>query len=152
MSATKQLLDSILKPYEATLTFEYCLLTDTAKAPVKNDPNAVGWDIYPDVWRVENGYLEVYTNVAVKPPAGYYFGFYPRSSQTNRNDVFGNSVGVIEPDYRGGLIIRLKPVGKYSLISNDIIVSDFKQDDFDIEEELRLKKNEFDLIRKYEFA
>ena len=24
--------------------------------------------------------------------------------------------------------------------------------DFDIEEELRLKKNEFDLIRKYEFA
>ena len=26
------------------------------------------------------------------------------------------------------------------------------QDDFDIEEELRLKKNEFDLIRKYEFA
>jgi addiction module HigA family antidote len=26
------------------------------------------------------------------------------------------------------------------------------QDDFEIEEELRLKKNEFDLIRKYEFA
>ena len=26
------------------------------------------------------------------------------------------------------------------------------QDDFDIEEELRLKKKEFDLIRKYEFA
>ncbi|MHA8089047.1 HigA family addiction module antitoxin [Aquirufa antheringensis] len=26
------------------------------------------------------------------------------------------------------------------------------QVDFDIEEELRLKKNEFDLIRKYEFA
>jgi addiction module HigA family antidote len=26
------------------------------------------------------------------------------------------------------------------------------QDDYDIEEELRLKKNEFDLIRKYEFA
>ena len=26
------------------------------------------------------------------------------------------------------------------------------QDDFDIEEELRLKKNEFDLIRKYQFA
>lgn len=26
------------------------------------------------------------------------------------------------------------------------------QDDFDIEEELRLKKNEFDLIRKYDFA
>lgn len=26
------------------------------------------------------------------------------------------------------------------------------QDDFDIEQELRLKKNEFDLIRKYEFA
>jgi addiction module HigA family antidote len=26
------------------------------------------------------------------------------------------------------------------------------QNDYDIEEELRLKKNEFDLIRKYEFA
>ena len=56
----------------------------------------------------------------------------------------------IEAMASGLPIVSTNGKGNSNLIINNY--NGFLQDDFDIEEELRLKKNEFDLIRKYEFA
>lgn len=50
------------------------------------------------------------TGIAVQPPAGYYFDVVPRSSFTTSKAPgwrFGNSVGVIDQDYRGEIIVVL---------------------------------------------
>lgn len=92
------------------MQFKVKRLTPTAKLPEKIDPNAVGWDLYVDSIEIKNGCLSIGTGVAVIPPDGYYFQLFPRSSQSKIPLVFGNSVGVIEPEYTGEILVKLRPV------------------------------------------
>ncbi len=89
------------------------LLTSSAKPPIKVDPAAVGWDVFADSVTCDGGMLIYSTGIAVEPPEGYFFALYPRSSQSKTESVFGNSVGIVEPEYRGPIEIRLRPTGNY---------------------------------------
>ena len=45
--------------------------------------------------------------VIVEPPEGYYFELIPRSSLAWSGFILPNSIGVIDPDYRGRLMMPL---------------------------------------------
>lgn len=53
-------------------------------------------------------YIEVGTGIAVEIPSGYVGLIFPRSSITNKDLMLGNSVGVIDSDYRGEIKFRFK--------------------------------------------
>lgn len=50
------------------------------------------------------------TGLKVLPPKGYYIEILPRSSLTKTGYVLSNSVGIIDPDYQGELLIALTKV------------------------------------------
>lgn len=47
------------------------------------------------------------TGVSVEPSQGYYTEIYPRSSLSKTGYILHNSVGIIDPTYRGTLKIAL---------------------------------------------
>lgn len=49
--------------------------------------------------------------IAAEVPLGYHLKLYARSSLSNTNWVLGNSVGVIDTDYRGELKMKFKYIG-----------------------------------------
>jgi len=50
------------------------------------------------------------TGISVEPPEGYYTEIVPRSSISKTGFVLANSIGVIDPTYRGTLKIVLTDV------------------------------------------
>jgi dUTP pyrophosphatase len=50
------------------------------------------------------------TGIQIAPPAGYYTEIVPRSSLIKTGYMLANSVGVIDSDYRGNLMIALTKV------------------------------------------
>ena len=50
------------------------------------------------------------TGVSVKPPDGYYVQILPRSSLSKSGYILTNSVGIIDPSYRGTLKIALTKI------------------------------------------
>lgn len=95
------------------------LLTSTAKPPIKVDPNAVGWDVFADSVECKDGMLIYKCGIAVEPPEGYYFAIYPRSSQSKTETILSNSVGIVEPEFRGELQVRLRPIGSFTGFSDE---------------------------------
>jgi len=59
-------------------------------------------------------YLEYGTGIAIEIPPGYVGLMFPRSSITDKELVLGNSVGVIDSDYRGEIKFRFKRKDKFS--------------------------------------
>ena len=49
------------------------------------------------------------TGLAIQIPTGYYADLRPRSSISKYDLVLANSVGTIDADYRGELILKFKP-------------------------------------------
>jgi len=89
-------------------------LSPDAVLPYKGSAKAIGYDIVAtDVVEKEGsgfGYIEYRTGLAVEPEEGYYVELYPRSSLSDTGLIMGNSVGVIDPDFRGELRFRFKYV------------------------------------------
>lgn len=54
------------------------------------------------------------TGLAVQPPDGYYFDMIPRSSFHKTGWLVANSVGVIDPNYRGELIVACATTGRFT--------------------------------------
>ena len=52
------------------------------------------------------------TGLCVEPPDGYYIELLPRSSIVWKGWIMPNSVGVIDPNYRGTLQIPLRWLGE----------------------------------------
>lgn len=50
------------------------------------------------------------TGLKVIPPSGYYTEIIPRSSLVKTGYILSNSVGIIDPDYTGNLLIALTRV------------------------------------------
>ena len=76
------------------------------------------------------------TGISVQMSDGYYVEIVPRSSITKTDFILANSVGIIDPDYRGRIFIPLRYVG-----SDDAIKA---------AERLLLKRIAQMLIRKLE--
>ncbi len=63
-------------------------------------------------------FLEYKTGVSIELPRGYVGLLFPRSSNTKKNLILGNSVGVLDSGFRGEICFRYKNV-KHSENHND---------------------------------
>jgi len=52
------------------------------------------------------------TGIIVEPPSGYYIDVVPRSSLSKSGYMLANSVGIIDPSYRGELLIALTKISE----------------------------------------
>lgn len=80
-----------------------------AVVPTKGTPYAVGYDLTAiSVYKKLTDKTTLYdTGIKVEPPQGYYTEILPRSSITKTGYCLSNSVGTIDSDYRGTLLIAL---------------------------------------------
>ena len=60
---------------------------------------------------VRPGMLKADTGISVEPPPGYYCEVVPRSSIFKTDFVQANGVGIIDPEYRGHILVMLRYVG-----------------------------------------
>jgi dUTP pyrophosphatase len=57
------------------------------------------------------GVIKIGTGIKISPPEGYATFVYPRSSVATKNEIILlNSVGIIDNDYRGEMIVCLKNI------------------------------------------
>tara|TARA_Y100000114_G_scaffold123824_1_gene119471 strand:- start:61 stop:495 length:435 start_codon:yes stop_codon:yes gene_type:complete len=77
------------------------------------------------------------TKISVKPPEGFYFEIVPRSSLSKTGYMLTNSIGIIDPTYRGTLKIVVTkicenapdmelPNKKFQLVPRIILSKDMK--------------------------
>jgi len=82
-------------------------LKTTAKLPVRSSKFATGFDLYScDTVTMNLDYIEYSTGIAVEIPVGFTGLLFPRSSISEKSLMLKNSVGVIDPDYRGEIKFR----------------------------------------------
>ena len=58
----------------------------------------------------ENGNVCYGTQLAFEIPNGFVGLLFPRSSNTKKDLILGNSVGVIDSGYRGEVVLKFRPV------------------------------------------
>ena len=78
-----------------------------AVIPEKAHPSDVGYDLtIIDIVKRDHPNIIMYdTGIAVNPGDGFYTEIVPRSSFYKTGHLLANSVGIIDPDYRGTLKI-----------------------------------------------
>ena len=92
---------------------EIVLQDERSVLPSKAHSSDIGYDLtLIDIWKsMENQRIVFYeTGIAVKPPSGYYVEVVPRSSFSKTGYVIANSVGIIDPEYRGTIKVALLKV------------------------------------------
>lgn len=60
----------------------------------------------------EHGNVVYGTSLAFEIPAGHVGLLFPRSSNTKKDLILGNSVGVIDSGYRGEVVLKFKQTNK----------------------------------------
>lgn len=83
-------------------------LNSEAVLPTYATPGSNGLDLTATAVVVHPDYVEMRTAISVEIPEGYVGLLFPRSSITKTNMMLGNSVGVIDSDYRGEIMFRFK--------------------------------------------
>lgn len=94
-------------------------LHENAKLPVRSTPGAAGYDIFAvseEFLALPSGPVwQYHTGIACEIPEGWVGQLCPRSSITKKTTfMLGNSIGQIDSDYRGEIILQfrdVKPVG-----------------------------------------
>jgi dUTP pyrophosphatase len=80
--------------------------------PSRGHPRDAGLDLTAmAVEAVRPGLFSIDTGVSVQPPEGCYCEVVPRSSIVKTDFVQANSVGIIDPDYRGRILVMLRYLG-----------------------------------------
>lgn len=94
---------------------DYVKLSPTAQAPVQGSEWAAGWDLHADlegkklVSLIPGEMKKISTGIAIALPQGTFGAIYPRSGNaTKRGLILANTVGIIDADYRGAIIVALK--------------------------------------------
>lgn len=93
----------------------YFVKTDPrAVTPAMGTPDSTGFDLTAiSVFKRIDDRTALYnTHIRVKPPRGYYTEILPRSSISKSGYMLANSVGVIDADYRGDLLIALTKINE----------------------------------------
>ena len=96
-----------------TCNFNYQKISKNAIEPRKGHHLDSGYDLHATgIHKVDEANNTYYlsTGLKIRPPYGYYFEMYPRSSLSKSGFMLANSVGVIDQNYRGEIIIALKKV------------------------------------------
>lgn len=92
------------------LEMKFKRLTKIAKAPFRGTEHSAGLDLYADrKWIDRYGNICYGTGIAVEIPKGYMGLLFPRSSVSKKTISLANSVGVIDSDYRGEVLVKFKP-------------------------------------------
>lgn len=92
-----------------------CIRKDSdAVLPAKAHDSDIGWDLVAirEHKVIKEDIIMYDTGIATIPPNGYYLEILARSSISKTGWVLANSVGTIDPDYRGNLYIVLTRVVK----------------------------------------
>lgn len=87
-----------------------CIVSDKrAVIPTKAYESDIGYDLTAiDIYKKISKKITMFeTGIAVSPPDGYYIEIVPRSSMSKTGYMLANSIGTIDPDYRGTLKIAL---------------------------------------------
>ena len=90
-------------------------LTESAKLPTYGSPYAAGADLYSAAdYTVPAGEtVFVHTGIAIELPSDMVGLIYARSGLACKQDLApANKVGVIDPDYRGEIVVALHNHGK----------------------------------------
>jgi dUTP pyrophosphatase len=91
-------------------------LTPTSRLPVRSSKNSAGYDLYSDQEvTVRPGHRKlIKTGICLEIPDGHYGRIAPRSSLA-RDFGINVGAGVIDPDYRGEVMILLFNHGEKDL-------------------------------------
>jgi deoxyuridine 5'-triphosphate nucleotidohydrolase len=91
-------------------TFSYNLKCPEAVPPCKMRESDVGYDLtlVKEIKYIAPDVILYDTGVVVQPPYGYYFEVVPRSSLSKSGFTLANSIGIIDPGYRGTIKVALK--------------------------------------------
>lgn len=85
-------------------------ITEEAIIPSYAKPGDAGLDlIATSLDKLNKGYWEYGTGLAVQIPRGFAGLLFPRSSISNTAHQLRNSVGVIDSGYRGEIKVRMSP-------------------------------------------
>jgi dUTP pyrophosphatase len=80
--------------------------------PERGHPRDAGLDLTAmAVEVVRAGVYSVDTGISVQPPEGFYCEVVPRSSIVKGDFMQANSIGIIDPDYRGKILVVLRYLG-----------------------------------------
>jgi dUTP pyrophosphatase len=92
------------------MNVEFVKVDEKAVVPTKAHINDIGYDLTCiGIFKILSSRTILYeTGISVKPPEGYYLEILPRSSISKTSAVIANSVGVIDPTYRGTLKVAVK--------------------------------------------
>jgi dUTP pyrophosphatase len=87
-------------------------LSDKAIIPTRGSNQAAGYDLYVcsdnDVIIPPHSSVKVGTGLSVSIPEGYFGAVYARSGLASKQGLRpANCVGVVDPDYRGEIIVAL---------------------------------------------
>lgn len=89
-------------------------LVPEAQLPKFANPHAGGADLVATSRREDNFGNVIYgTGIAIELPKGYSAFIYPRSSNSKKDLILCNSVGLIDNDYRGELMVVFKKVKRH---------------------------------------
>ncbi len=91
---------------------KYKRLTDNAKVPTRADDGAAGYDLYGNnTYTIEiapHRMVKIGTGICMEIPRGTFGGIFARSGLATKKGLRpANGVGVIDPSYRGELIVAL---------------------------------------------
>jgi dUTP pyrophosphatase len=86
-------------------------LIEGGSMPKKGSEGAAAYDCYAREisYNAKAGYTVIKLGFAIAVPNRHVLKLYPRSSITNRGMIMGNSVGIVDSDYRGEVMVRLYP-------------------------------------------
>lgn len=94
------------------INIEFLKLTDKAVMPNKVYPSDAGFDMVVTWKNVTDDYVEYGTDISIKLPEGHCALLFPRSSNSNKDLLLSNSVGLIDSNYIGEIKWRFKRVPK----------------------------------------
>ena len=84
-------------------------LTENAVMPKKAHPTDAGFDLTATSrWIDDDGNIVYGTGIAVEIPEGYAGFVFPRSSNSKKDLILSNCVGVIDSGYRGEIMVKFK--------------------------------------------
>lgn len=85
-------------------------LIPEAVIPIKAHPTDVGFDLTATKVNITENYVEYETGIALQLPPGYFAIIAPRSSNSKKDLLLANSIGVIDNSYIGELKFRYKRI------------------------------------------
>jgi dUTP pyrophosphatase len=95
-------------------------LVENAVAPIYATEGAAGMDLTAtSVHEDEYGNMVYGTGLAFEIPKGYVGLLFPRSSNSKKDLILTNCVGVLDSDYRGEVFFKFRPM--YHNVKNNIV-------------------------------